>query len=38
VRSDLIGPFERHEPGRAPDGRELDVPYWTMSYDLKLAP
>ena len=26
----LIAPFARHEPGTAPDGRELDVPYWTM--------
>jgi hydroxyquinol 1,2-dioxygenase len=38
VRSRLIGRFEQHEPGRAPDGRELDVPFWTMSYDLILAP
>jgi hydroxyquinol 1,2-dioxygenase len=37
VRSHLIGPFEHHEPGQAPDGRELDVPFWTMSYDLILA-
>ena len=28
----------RHEPGTAPDGRELDVPYWTMAYDMVLAP
>jgi hydroxyquinol 1,2-dioxygenase len=38
VRSRLIGDFEHHEPGEAPDGRKLDVPFWTMSYDLILAP
>jgi hydroxyquinol 1,2-dioxygenase len=37
VRENLIGRFEQHEPGTAPDGRELDVPYWTMSYDMVLA-
>jgi hydroxyquinol 1,2-dioxygenase len=37
VRSDLIGTFEHHEPGTAPDGRTMDVPYWTMGYDLVLA-
>src|SRR3954454_17275824 len=37
VRSNLIGPFEHHEPGEAPDGRTMDVPYWTMSYDLVMA-
>ena len=35
VRSRLIGPFEHHEPGEAPDGRTMDVPFWTMSYDLR---
>jgi len=38
VRSNLIGPFERHEPGAAPDGTRMDVPYWTMDYDFVLAP
>jgi hydroxyquinol 1,2-dioxygenase len=38
VRENLIGPFERHEPGTAPDGREIDVPFWMMTYDLVLAP
>jgi hydroxyquinol 1,2-dioxygenase len=37
VRSRLIGPFDHHEPGQAPDGRTLDVPYWSMRYDLVLA-
>jgi len=30
-------PFEQHEPGTAPDGRVVDTPYYTMSYDLVLA-
>jgi hydroxyquinol 1,2-dioxygenase len=38
VRSHLIGPFEHHEPGTAPDGRTMDVPFWTMRYDMVLAP
>jgi hydroxyquinol 1,2-dioxygenase len=38
VKSSLIAPFERHEPGTAPDGRSIDTPYYTMSYDLVLAP
>jgi hydroxyquinol 1,2-dioxygenase len=37
VRSRLIAPFERHEPGAAPDGRALDVPFWSMSYDFKVG-
>src|SRR4051812_18677374 len=27
VRENLIGPFEHHEPGTAPDGRKIDVPF-----------
>ncbi|WP_028061556.1 intradiol ring-cleavage dioxygenase [Candidatus Solirubrobacter pratensis] len=38
VRSNLIGHFEHHEPGAAPDGSEMDVPFWTMRYDMVLAP
>jgi hydroxyquinol 1,2-dioxygenase len=38
VRSRLIGDFEDREPGQAPDRSTMDVPYWTMSYDLVLAP
>jgi hydroxyquinol 1,2-dioxygenase len=37
VRDNLIGTFERHEPGTAPDGSERDSPYWTMSFDMVLA-
>jgi hypothetical protein len=37
VRSSPISLFERHEPGTAPDGKRLDVPFWTLAYDLVLA-
>jgi hydroxyquinol 1,2-dioxygenase len=38
VKGSLITGFERHEPGTAPDGTEMDVPFYTMSYDIVLAP
>ena len=38
VKSSLIAPFERHEPGTAPDGKAVATRYYTMSYDLVLAP
>jgi len=38
VKSSLITSFQRHEPGTAPDGRELAEPYYSMSYDFVLAP
>jgi hydroxyquinol 1,2-dioxygenase len=38
VRSSLITNFERHEPGAAPDGKKLDVPFYTMHYDFLLPP
>ncbi|MDP9188200.1 MAG: hydroxyquinol 1,2-dioxygenase, partial [Actinomycetota bacterium] len=38
VKSSLIAPFEGHEPEQAaPDGRELQEPYYTMNYDLVLV-
>jgi hydroxyquinol 1,2-dioxygenase len=38
VKSSLIVPFERHEAGIAPDGRQMDRPFSTMRYDFVLAP
>jgi hydroxyquinol 1,2-dioxygenase len=38
VRSSLITSFERHEPGIAPDGKRMDTPFYTMTYDFLLAP
>lgn len=38
VKDSLIAPFERHDRGTAPDGTEMDAPFWTVSYDFVLAP
>jgi hydroxyquinol 1,2-dioxygenase len=38
VKRSLITAFQRHEPGTAPDGRALEVPFYTADYDLVLAP
>jgi hydroxyquinol 1,2-dioxygenase len=38
VRSSLLATFERHEPGTAPDGREMDGPWASTQFDLVLAP
>ena len=38
VKSELVAPVVRHEPGRTPDGREFDGPYWSITYDIVLAP
>jgi hydroxyquinol 1,2-dioxygenase len=38
VKSELIAPFPRHEPGVAPDGSERDTPFHTLDYDLVLVP
>jgi len=36
VRSSLIADWVRHEPGVAPDGKRLDVPFYTLAYDFVL--
>lgn len=38
VRNSLITSFDRHEPGIAPDGKQMDIPFYTMHYDFRLAP
>jgi hydroxyquinol 1,2-dioxygenase len=38
VKTTLIAPFPRHDPGTAPAGRTLQVPYHTLEYDLVLRP
>jgi hydroxyquinol 1,2-dioxygenase len=38
VKNSLIAAFDRHEPGPAPDGRPMDRPFYTASYDFVLAP
>jgi hydroxyquinol 1,2-dioxygenase len=37
VKPSLIAPFVRHDAGQAPDGRVVDAPFWTVTYDLVLA-
>lgn len=36
VRPSLVVDFEGHEPGTAPDGRQMRQPYWSVHYDLRL--
>jgi hydroxyquinol 1,2-dioxygenase len=38
VRSSLIADRKRHEPGVAPDGREMTVPWYSLEYDFVLNP
>jgi hydroxyquinol 1,2-dioxygenase len=38
VKESLIAPFERHEPGVAPDGSTRETPFYSMTYDFVLAP
>ncbi|MDE2627930.1 MAG: intradiol ring-cleavage dioxygenase [Burkholderiales bacterium] len=38
VRSSLISDYVRHDPGPAPDGTNLDVPFYTMDQTFRLAP
>jgi hydroxyquinol 1,2-dioxygenase len=38
VRSSLLANFAHHEPGTAPDGREVSGPWASTEFDLILAP
>ncbi|HZY16016.1 MAG TPA: dioxygenase [Ramlibacter sp.] len=38
VRNSLIIDFPKHAPGKAPDGRSLNKPWYTAKYDFKLVP
>jgi hydroxyquinol 1,2-dioxygenase len=38
VRSSLISDWVRHEPGVAPDGSRVDVPFYTLDFDFVLNP
>jgi hydroxyquinol 1,2-dioxygenase len=38
VRSELVTNFEYREPGIAPDGKKMAVPYYIMHYDYYLDP
>ena len=36
VKESLVTSFAKHPPGVAPDGTQLDVPYYTVNYDFRL--
>jgi hydroxyquinol 1,2-dioxygenase len=38
VRDSLIVDFEKHPPGKAPDGRTMNKTWYTARYDFKLIP
>lgn len=38
VRNSLVVEFPRHAPGKAPDGRAMNRPYYTAKYDFRLVP
>jgi hydroxyquinol 1,2-dioxygenase len=38
VRSSLLATWQRHEPGKAPDGSAMDVPFYTVSFTFVLNP
>jgi hydroxyquinol 1,2-dioxygenase len=37
VRPELVADFEAHGPGAAPDGRMMEVPFRSVSYDFVLT-
>ena len=37
-RDSLVVEFPKHPPGKAPDGRVMQVPYYSAAYDFRLAP
>jgi hydroxyquinol 1,2-dioxygenase len=38
VKNSLVVNFARREPGVAPDGKRMERPYYTVSYDFGLTP
>jgi hydroxyquinol 1,2-dioxygenase len=38
VKESLITDFAEHPPGPAPDGRLLDEPWTSVTFDIVLAP
>jgi hydroxyquinol 1,2-dioxygenase len=38
MKESLVAKFERHAAGPAPDGEQLDTPFYTVSYDFRLRP
>jgi hydroxyquinol 1,2-dioxygenase len=38
VKESLVAQFDRHAPGKAPDGTMMAEPFYTVSYDFRLRP
>jgi len=38
MKESLVAQFERHPPGAAPDGKRMEVPFYTVNYDFRLRP
>lgn len=38
VRDSLVTNFRKHKPGKAPDGKVLDRPFYTVAFDVRLQP
>jgi hydroxyquinol 1,2-dioxygenase len=37
VKESLVTSFTKHPPGVAPDGERMDIPYYAVKYDFRLA-
>lgn len=38
MKESLVAQFNRHPPGAGPDGKPVDTPFYTVSYDFRLRP
>jgi hydroxyquinol 1,2-dioxygenase len=38
MKESLVAKFNRHEPGPAPTGEMMDVPFYTVEYEFRLRP
>jgi hydroxyquinol 1,2-dioxygenase len=38
VKNSLVAEFKRHDPGAAPDGKRMERPFYTVSFDFGLKP
>jgi len=38
VKNSLVAEFKRHDPGTAPDGKRVERPFYTVSFDFGLKP
>ena len=38
VKESLVVRFDRHDAGTAPDGEQMETPFYTVNYDFRLRP